>query len=71
MKFHVTKIEASERLHIMARAEGPDGMVGDAIFDIGPGEVAFGWSYKELIEHGPGMVEMRGSEEDDTEASDT
>jgi hypothetical protein len=49
-----------DRICFQARAEGPDGMIGDLNHDIGPGEAAFGRSYDEWAALPGGAYQIDG-----------
>jgi hypothetical protein len=47
---------AGEKVFLRARLEGEDGIIGDAIEEIGPGETFCGISYEEFKELGAGTM---------------
>lgn len=51
MKVFVSHNKSKKVIVIRARADGDGGMVGDATFEVLPGESAFGLTYDELLDN--------------------
>jgi hypothetical protein len=59
MTIYLTKPDG--RVILMARAEGDNGMIGDALWEVRPGESAFGRTHAEWSALPEGRHEVTGS----------
>ena len=58
MKAFIAILTDSDEIEVRVRAEGPDGMIGDALRVVRPCESAFGKTYDELMKYGNGLHDL-------------
>jgi hypothetical protein len=59
VKAYIVILENPDEIELHVRVEGEDGLVGDHLRVLHPGDHAFGWTYEALRRHGEGMVEVK------------
>ena len=57
MEAYVTSVD-EKAVEILMRAEGDDGILGDRLVVVGPGEKFAGFTFLQLIKHGPGALTL-------------
>ena len=58
MKGFISIFTNTDEIELRVRAEGPGGIVGDALRVLRPGDSAFGMRYEELLGHGSGEIDL-------------